>query len=357
MWLVYVEGKGICCLLCRKHNTKNEQNKSKVFSSDPAVRYRKPTLTSRADSRQHLAAIEAEHLQRVSTFHKESVNKENVADDVLYKALMSVYWIAKHEIPIRKLVSLLQLLEKVGVTEMKCFFGVLCDDITDIAALEQFITFIQFVDPDSGEVYTDFLFVENALANSKSADAQTLFTILTAELQEMKLSTEKWFSLVSNGASVMLVARSGLAARLKELNPTLISVHCICHKLALACVDTSKDLDYIAEVEQDLRTLWKALEKSPKRTNMYLSLQEELKSLRLQDQSRKIVARRLKKACHTRWLSVGQAVDTVYRDLEAVFHTLQSLKKEDTLAYELLKKMHKPKFIGCIYIFNTCFPY
>ena len=92
-WLAYVEGKGMYCLLCRKHNTKNEQNKSKVFSSDPAVRYRKPTITSHADSRQHLAAIEAEHLQRVSTFHKESVNRENVADDVLYKALMSVDWI------------------------------------------------------------------------------------------------------------------------------------------------------------------------------------------------------------------------------------------------------------------------
>ena len=179
------------CLLCRKHNTKNEQNKSKVFSSDPAVRYRKPTITSHADSRQHLAAIEAEHLQRVSTFHKESVNRENVADDVLYKALMSVYWIAKHEIPIHKLVPLLQLLEKVGVTEMKYFthrsadsvrelfltleqvileqllekvhrsnfVGLLCDDVTDITTLEQFISFIQFVDPNSGEVRTDFLFV------------------------------------------------------------------------------------------------------------------------------------------------------------------------------------------------------
>lgn len=84
----------------------------------------------------------------------------------------------------------------------------------------------------------------------------------------------------------MLGARSGLATRLKELYPTLISVHCICHKLALTCADTSKDLDYIAGVERDLRTLWKAMENSPKRTNMSLSVQEELKSLRLQDQSR-----------------------------------------------------------------------
>ena len=155
-----------------------------MFSSDPAVRYRKPTITSHADSRQH-------HLQRVSTFHKESVTTENLADGVLYKALMSIYWIAKHEIPMRKLVPLLQLLEKVGVTEMKyltkrsaCsvrelfltlgqvileqllekthrsnFVGLLCDDVTDIATLKQFISFIQFVDTDSGEVRTDFLFV------------------------------------------------------------------------------------------------------------------------------------------------------------------------------------------------------
>ncbi|CAH3107966.1 unnamed protein product, partial [Pocillopora meandrina] len=326
-WLAYVEGKGMYCLLCRKHNTKNEQNKSKVFSSDPAVRYRKSTITSHADSRQHLAAIEGEHLQRVSTFHKESVNRENIADDVLYKALMSVYWITKHEIPIRKLVPLLQLLEKVGVileqllekVHRSNFVGLLCDDVTEIATLEQFISFIQFVDPDSGEVRTDFLFVENALANSKSADAQTLFTILTSKLQELKITTEKCSSF--------------------ELNPTLI--HCICHKLALARADTSKDLDYIAGLERDHRTLWKAMENSPKRTNMYLSVQEELKSLRLQDQSKKTMARRLKKACHTRWLSMGQAVDTVYRDLGAVLCTLQSLEKEDTVACGLLTKMHK----------------
>ena len=51
------------------------------------------------------------------------------------------------------------------------------------------------------------------------------------------------------------------------------------------------------------------------------------------------------------WLSMGQAVDTVYRDLEAVLRTLRSLEKEDKVACGLLTKMHKPKFIGCIYIF------
>ena len=42
--------------------------------------------------------------------------------------------------------------------------------------------------------------------------------------------------------------------------------------------------------------------------------------------------------------------------LEAVLHTLQSLEKEDTVACGLLTKMHKPKFIGCIYIFQHVLP-
>ena len=41
-----------------------------------------------------------------------------------------------------------QLLEKVRRSR---FFGLLCDDVTDIAVLQQFIAFIQFVDPQSGE--------------------------------------------------------------------------------------------------------------------------------------------------------------------------------------------------------------
>lgn len=56
-----------------------------------------------------------------STFHRDSVIKGNVGDDVLYKAFMSVYWIAKQEIPKCKPVPLLQLLGKADVTEMKHF--------------------------------------------------------------------------------------------------------------------------------------------------------------------------------------------------------------------------------------------
>ena len=38
------------------------------------------------------------------------------------------------------------------------------------------------------------------------------------------------------------------------------------------------------------------------------------------------------------------------------FCTLQALEKEDTLSFGLLTKMHTPKFVGCIYIFQYVVP-
>ena len=88
--------------------------------------------------------------------------------------------------------------------------------------------------------------------------------------------------------------------------------------------------------------------------NKYVSLRT--RQTQVTEIARPDKARRLKKDCHTRWLSMGQAVDAVYRDLEAALRTLQSLEKEDTVACGLLTKMHKPKFIGCIYIFQHVLP-
>jgi len=328
-WLSYLEGKGMFCLLCRKHNEGSKFNKSKVFNLDGSVRFQKPTLIEHSNSQQHRDAISAEHLQRVSTFLREIIEKETAAHDVLFKPFHSLYWLAKEEIPNRKFTSLLSLLEHLGLEEMKylnhrspCvvremllvvgqvifnsilqklhnanFWGLLCDDVTDISVKEQFVCFAQFFDSECGVLHTDFLFVENVLKDSDSANAATLFTLLTNKMTELNMEINKVSSLVSDGASVMLGSRTGLAARLKEVNCRIISIHCICHKLALACVDTAKDVEYIGTVEDLLRQLWKYLENSPKRMAIYLKVQQEVKSFDLSKKSRKVVTKKLKKAC------------------------------------------------------------
>ena len=89
-----MQGKGMFCLLCRKHNVSNKFNKSKTFKIEPSVRYRKPTLPEHVSTQQHRDAVAAEHLQRVSDFHKEVVDRENTADSVLFKVSIAIYWLA-----------------------------------------------------------------------------------------------------------------------------------------------------------------------------------------------------------------------------------------------------------------------
>ena len=102
------------------------------------------------------------------------------------------------------------------------------------------------------------------------------------KMTELKMEIDKVSSLVSDGASVMLGSRKGLAARLKEVNSGIISIHCICQKLALACVDTAKDVEYLGTVEDLLRQLWKYLENFPKKMAIYLKVQEEVNLLTCQ---------------------------------------------------------------------------
>lgn len=82
--------------------------------------------------------------------------KENVAEEVLFEPFMSVYWITKQEIPIRKLVPLLQLVQKVAVPRLKCIFlqpasylnrslaGILCAFLLALHAIEDYIQAFSF---------------------------------------------------------------------------------------------------------------------------------------------------------------------------------------------------------------------
>ena len=298
----------------------------------PSVRYRKPTLLKHVSTQQHLDAVAAEHLQRVSDFHKEVLDGEKTADSVVFKVFIAIYWLAQQKISDMKLCALLELFDVIGNNEIRHFtylsretirdmflvigqvmlerilkkltevryVGLLCDDVTDIAVMEQFITFIQFVDPETASLEAKFLFVENDLEKSNSADAETLFKVLCSKLDKLGKEVDKVLSLVSDGAAVMPGKNSGLATRLKELNAKILSIHCICHRLALACTDSNKDVEYVENVEDILRELRKYLENSPKRMATYLKVQQDIKALDLSQKGKRVITKKLKKACKTR---------------------------------------------------------
>ena len=56
-----------------------------------------------------------------SYFVKETQKQEELKDTVYEKVFQALYWLAKEEIANTKITSLLQLLEKAGVSEIKYF--------------------------------------------------------------------------------------------------------------------------------------------------------------------------------------------------------------------------------------------
>jgi len=52
-----------------------------------------------------------------------------------------------------------------------------------------------------------------------------------------------------------------MAALLRKDHPGIINIHCICHKLALACADTKTELKDIDLAQLTLQQLWKVFSK------------------------------------------------------------------------------------------------
>jgi hypothetical protein len=194
-----------------------------------------------------------------------------------FKNFYSFFFLVKESIANCKIVQLLKFIEHIGLNDITYFahrfvqsrrdillkisdtiqknlleklhkatsYGLLIDDMSDVATMEQMVCYVQYFDSDLNEVKTDFLFICNILENADSANSKTLFNVLCMKLKELKMDVKKVSGLCTDGASVMVGKKDVLATKLKRENSSLIAVHCICHRLALACTDANTELKSI----------------------------------------------------------------------------------------------------------------
>ncbi|XP_033741732.1 zinc finger protein 862-like [Pecten maximus] len=390
-WLVYIEGQGMYCLVCKKHFQRNSYNKSEKFVSEPSVRLKRSAVTSHANANVHTRSLEAETQQRRgSVIQKELEKKQSSHFNAVLKAFTTAYFLGREHIANRKFVPFLKLVEHLGLDDITYFehrsqgsirdvfmtigdtiqdkicsdirrsqgFGVLIDDVTDAAAMEQMITFAQYL--NCGKPQIAYIGIRDVLESHESANAQALLDTFLQLLQDKNLKVEDVKGLCSDGASVMLGRKNGFAAKLKSQPgcDQMISVHCVCHRLALACCDTSANLGELKAVEDTLVHLWKWMEYSPQRTAAFLKAQLTLKGVAAPatTSAEKTVCRKLKKACHTRWLSFDAAVKAVFEDYWAILQTLSAFEK-CAVATGLLKKMRNTHFLGTVMLLRNVLPH
>lgn len=60
------------------------------------------------------------------------------------------------------------------------YFSLLCDEASDIAVMEQLVTFTQYV--SDARVHSKFLSIQNLLEHRKSANADAIVDLITQEI-------------------------------------------------------------------------------------------------------------------------------------------------------------------------------
>ena len=156
--------------------------------------------------------------------------------------------------------------QMIDVIKKANCFGLLSDEVCDISNKEQLVTFVKYLNVDSGKASTDFLTVNDLLEKFHAPNTETIKNATVSQVEDSDLERIKLSGFASDGASVMTGKNTGVATRLKAENKRLINVHCICHCLALACGDANDNVTYIKTIEKILIQLWSLFKKpAPKR--------------------------------------------------------------------------------------------
>ena len=173
--------------------------------------------------------------------------------------------------------------------------------------------------------------------------------------------------LASEGASVFTDSKNGVGVKLRKKQeehieegstPIMQQLWCVCHRLALACTNANDSVKYVSVVERNLQQLWSLFENLNKKTALYANVQMNLSSIRVNENTRKVVTRKIQKACRTRWLSLGKAVKRLKQDYPAVLTTLKTLDEEhhDAAAEGPFTRLNTFKCIGTIHLLNQIIP-
>ena len=114
------------------------------------------------------------------------------------------------------------------------------DEVTNISISSQLVSFVKYNDYNKEKAETVFIDCSNLLefSENSSPNANAIVSCITEKFQGRQIEISNLKALVSDGASVMVGKKGRLATKLKR-NSTLkmINIHCICHRLALACAD------------------------------------------------------------------------------------------------------------------------
>ena len=288
---------GMRCHFCTKHSIVPRSG-STSWTADPCFCVRKDKVVKHAKSRMHRQAEVMEASLQAGGIPRAFDESCTLEMKAAIGCCKCIYWLCKQEVShTTTYPHLLSLAENLGcdyfkalrvgqnakytspqiVAEfldvMNCVVeeevlsdmkgsssdSVMADESTDVSVLKQLVLYGRAV--VKGELKTRFL----KIIDLNDGKAPTIVDAITTFLQSVGLSIDDLSSFGSDGASVMTGRHRGVAASLKAMNSHIISVHCVCHRLALATGQASTDIKYLRKMKEYLLALWKYFHYSPVR--------------------------------------------------------------------------------------------
>ncbi|CAF3973461.1 unnamed protein product, partial [Rotaria sp. Silwood1] len=202
------------------------------------------------------------------------------------------------------------------------YFSVMIDETKDIACHEQVSLVIRFVD-EKFNVFEKFI----GFARTATMTGEALADLLIKWLKKLNLNLENLVGQCYDGASNMRGEYQGVAARLRQIAPLGIYIHCNGHVLNLCLIDVSARVPSVRNTFGVVSSLYKLIEGSVKRHQVFEHVQQEagLKNLTI------------KELCETRWTCRLECLKVILLRFNEIITTLEVIEVPD--AFLLLNSL------------------
>ena len=352
------------CTICQKHKKKNN------FVYPGASNFRKSSLVDHASSNDHVQALKSDEAAKDNKLKTMVEKVYEKTDDAMTTLFRNAYYIAKENLPIDKYQSLNELskmngapitstmyqedtacsefikiissqIEQTVLQDVKDSpaFSIMIDESTDLSTQKHLILYLSYL-KDAKLTIT-----YSKLINLTACDSVAITSQLIAYLQANDVDLSKMYGMGSDGAAVMIGKHTGVSQLLKENSPYLIEMHCVAHRLALACVDLSKEIPEIKFVESIIKTVYTYFKRSPSNLSELRTWQTILDDPQLNPLD----------VHKVRWLSMGHALDNLRRSLVSIVHMVSDQGDSDIVASSMVHHMTSYKFLFLLHFLSDIF--
>ena len=210
---------------------------------------------------------------------------------------------------------MLELITKeVGTDKI---YAILADECTNVTGSELMAVVIRYVSSTSGKIS------ERTIGTVKVGDTTSieLFNSVVEVLKRVNLQVSESRAQGYDGASNMSGHLTGLAARVKEISPLAIYVHCCNHKLNLVVQKIGLEVPDYQSVLGIMRLVYNNISPSNKRLHWFKKHQSEVERVRKQQLS-------IKGLSDTRWVYHYRCAHALKECFGSVVYTLNMVIKD-----------------------------